>query len=207
MTDSSHAHGSGDTKARHPVQETLAHPMKMATTAVEKVPGADRAKEFVDGVLDSVGIVSPHARRVAAYAGAGLLGVVGVVEWPVAAAGAAAVWLTQQRPKDAATVRTAGETRAEGASTKRTAKSAKASTATRKAKAPAGKAKAPAGKAKSRPDKAKSRPGKAGSVTAKTRASKSASTTGTAGARSSGRTAKSAAAETSRTGAGARKKT
>ncbi|MFJ2626008.1 hypothetical protein ACIO6T_21890 [Streptomyces sp. NPDC087532] len=200
MTGSSHAHGSGDTKARHPVQETLAHPMQMATTAVERVPGADRAKEFVDGVLDSVGIVSPHARRVAAYAGAGLLGVVGVVEWPVAAAGAAAVWLTQQRPKDAAAVRTAGESRAEGASTKRTAKAAKASTATRKAKAPAGKA-------KSRPGKAKSRPGKAGSVTAKTRAPKSASTTSTAKARSSGRTAKSAAAGTSRTGAGARKKT
>ncbi|WP_370067093.1 hypothetical protein [Streptacidiphilus sp. MAP5-3] len=39
--------------------------------------------------------MSPHTRRVAAYAGAGLLGAAGVVEWPVAAAGAAVVWLTQ----------------------------------------------------------------------------------------------------------------
>ncbi|MFJ9680583.1 hypothetical protein ACIRP2_21400 [Streptomyces sp. NPDC101194] len=199
MTGSAHADGSGDTKARHPVQETLSHPVQMVTTAVEKVPGADRAKEFVDGVLDSVGIVSPHARRVAAYAGAGLLGVVGVVEWPVAAAGAAAVWLTQQRPKDAAEVRTAGAARTEGAPKKHTAKSVKASTATRKAKSPAGKA-------KSRPDKAKSRPGKASSGTTKTRAPKSASATSTAKARTSGRTAKSAAAETSRTRAGGRKK-
>ncbi|MER6104684.1 hypothetical protein ABT115_20765 [Streptomyces sp. NPDC001832] len=181
----SRAHGSGDTTARHPVQETLTHPVQMATTAVEKVPGADRAKEFVDGVLDSVGIVSPRARRVAAYTGAGLLGVAGVVEWPVVAAGAAAVWLTQQRPKDAEAARMAGEARAEGAQRKHAARSAKASTATGKAKSPAGKA---------------------GSGTAKTRASKSASTTGVAKAKQSGRTTKSASAGTSRTKAGGRKK-
>lgn len=103
MTDSSHASDSGDTKVRHPVQDTLTHPMRTVTTAVERVPGADRVKGVVDGVLDSVGIVSPHARRVAAYTGAGLLGVAGVVEWPVAMAGAAVVWLTQSRPKDSAT--------------------------------------------------------------------------------------------------------
>ncbi|MEU6346905.1 hypothetical protein ABZ883_38860 [Streptomyces sp. NPDC046977] len=33
-----------------------------------------------------------------AYTGAGLLGAAGIVEWPLAAAGAAAVWLTQPRP-------------------------------------------------------------------------------------------------------------
>ncbi|MFI9627059.1 hypothetical protein [Streptomyces sp. NPDC052042] len=183
---SSHAHDPGDTKARHPVQETLTHPVQMMTTAVEKVPGADRAKEFVDGVLDSVGIVSPRARRVAAYTGAGLLGVAGVVEWPLAAAGAAAVWLTQQRPKEAEAARAAGEARAEGAQRKHAARSAKASTTT---------------------GKAKSRSSKAGPGTAKTRAPKSASTTAKAKARPAGRTTKSASASTSRTKAGGRKKT
>ncbi|MEU3218237.1 hypothetical protein [Streptomyces sp. NPDC006971] len=191
MTDSSHAHGSGDTKERHPVQETLTHPVEMMTAAVEKVPGADRAKEFVDGVLDSVGIVSPRARRVAAYTGAGLLGVAGVIEWPLAAAGAAAVWLTQQRPKDAAAARAADEARAEGSQTKRTARSAKASTAT--------------GKAKSRSGKATTRPSKASAGSAKSRTPKSASTKAKAGP--SGRTTKSTAAGTSRTRAGGRKKT
>ncbi|MGW7004709.1 hypothetical protein ACWGCW_18270 [Streptomyces sp. NPDC054933] len=69
------------------------------TEAVNQVPGAPVVKGVVDGVLDTVGAVSPHARRVAAYAGVGLLGVVGLVEWPVAAAGAAVVWLTQSRPE------------------------------------------------------------------------------------------------------------
>ncbi|WP_327245547.1 hypothetical protein [Streptomyces sp. NBC_01320] len=181
MTDSSHAHGSGDTKVQHPVQETLAHPMQTVTTAMEKVPGAERVKGFVDGVLDSVGIVSPHTRRLAAYTGAGLLGVAGVVEWPVVAAGAAVVWLTQPRPKDVAAAQTAGEARAEALQAKHAAGSAKASTAT---------------------GKAKSRPGKATSGTAKARAPKSTSTSGTAKARSS----KRAATNTSRTKAGGRKK-
>jgi hypothetical protein len=51
----------------------------------------------------------------AVYAGAGLLGVAGVVEWPVVATVAAAAWLTQPRPdeprtvsEDVATARAAG---------------------------------------------------------------------------------------------------
>lgn len=181
MTDRSDAHGSADTNEQHPVQETLAHPVQTVTTAMEKVPGAEKVKEIFDGVLDSVGIVSPHARRVAAYTGAGLLGVAGVVEWPVAAAGAAVVWLTQPRPKDVAAAPTAGEARAEALRAKRAAGSAKASTAT---------------------GKAKTRPGKATSGTAKTRAPKKTSTSGTAKARSS----KRAATTTSRTKAGGGKK-
>jgi hypothetical protein len=35
----------------------------------------------------------------AVYAGAGVLGVAGAVEWPVAVTGAAVAWLTQQRPR------------------------------------------------------------------------------------------------------------
>jgi hypothetical protein len=48
--------------------------------------------------LDKVGAVSPRGRRMAVYAGAGLLGAAGVVEWPVAVTGAAVAWLTQPRP-------------------------------------------------------------------------------------------------------------
>lgn len=33
-----------------------------------------------------------------AYTGAGLLGVAGIVEWPIALTGAAVVWLTQPKP-------------------------------------------------------------------------------------------------------------
>ncbi|MGW1881472.1 hypothetical protein [Streptomyces sp. NPDC001970] len=191
MTDRSRASGSGGKKGQHPVQETLAHPVQTMTAAVEKVPGADRVKPgmervkgVVDGVLDSVGIVSPHARRVAAYTGAGLLGVAGVVEWPVAVAGAAVVWLTQPRPKDAAAAEAAGGARTEGLKAKQAARSGKASTAT---------------------GSAKSRPAKATSGSAKTRPTKSTSTSATAKARSSKRAATSATSAT-RAKAGGRKK-
>lgn len=65
---------------------------------VDHVPGTGLVKEAVNGTLDVVGSASPRARRVAVYAGVGVLGAAGIVEWPVAAAGAAVVWLTQQRP-------------------------------------------------------------------------------------------------------------
>jgi hypothetical protein len=68
------------------------------TSTVSHVPGAGAVKSAFEGVLDSIGNVSPRARRVAVYTGAGLLGAAGVIDWPLAAAGAAAVWLTQPRP-------------------------------------------------------------------------------------------------------------
>ncbi|WP_051824381.1 hypothetical protein [Kitasatospora aureofaciens] len=77
----------------------LLRPVESAASAVRRVPGVGAVGGMVDGVLDTVGLVSPRARRIAAYTGAGLLGAVGAVEWPVAAAGAAAVWLTQARSK------------------------------------------------------------------------------------------------------------
>lgn len=80
------------------VMDAMAHPLDTMKSTAQRLPGADTVKGAVDNVLDTVGVVSPRTRRVAAYTGAGLLGVAGVVEWPVAAAGAAAVWLTQQRP-------------------------------------------------------------------------------------------------------------
>ncbi|WP_431951107.1 hypothetical protein [Actinacidiphila sp. bgisy167] len=79
------------------VMEAVAHPLDTMKSTAQRLPGAGVVKETFDSVLDTVGVVSPRKRRVAAYAGAGLLGAAGVVEWPVAAAGAAAVWLTQQR--------------------------------------------------------------------------------------------------------------
>ena len=100
MPERSTAKRSNGTRQQRPVQETVTDPLRAMTTAAEKVPGADRVKGVVDDMLDTVGIVSPRARRVAAYTGAGILGVAGVVEWPVAVAGAAAVWLTQPRPAD-----------------------------------------------------------------------------------------------------------
>jgi predicted phage gp36 major capsid-like protein len=73
------------------------HPIDTAATVVGHVPGVSAMRKAANGVLETVGIVSPQARRLAAYTGMGLLGVAGVIEWPVAAGGAAIVWMTQAR--------------------------------------------------------------------------------------------------------------
>jgi hypothetical protein len=75
-------------------------PVEAVSAVLSTLPGAGVAKRLADGVLDAVGAVSPQARRMAVYAGAGLLGVAGVVEWPVVATVAAAAWLTQPRPDE-----------------------------------------------------------------------------------------------------------
>lgn len=127
---------SSQTAAPSGPAKLLSHPVDTMTTAVEHVPGASVVKGVANGVLDTVGIVSPHARRVAAYAGVGLLGAAGIVEWPVAAAGAAVVWLTQQRPKEAeasAAGRKPGATRTDG--TRASGAAAKKAKATSKASA------------------------------------------------------------------------
>jgi len=96
---------SGSTSASptvtHSSGSSLLHPVEAVASAVRQVPGAHAVKGAFDGVMDTIGVVSPHTRRVAAYAGVGLLGAVGVVEWPVAAAGAAVVWLTQPLRRNA----------------------------------------------------------------------------------------------------------
>lgn len=91
MTENARASSSAAT-------EKLLHPVDTVTTTVSRLPGATAVKDAFDTVLDTVGVVSPRSRRMAAYAGAGLMGAAGVVEWPLAAAGAAVVWLTQSRP-------------------------------------------------------------------------------------------------------------
>ncbi|MEU0969994.1 hypothetical protein ABZ357_32975 [Streptomyces sp. NPDC005917] len=75
----------------------LTAPLRNAASAVRKVPGAGAVTKAAEGTLDKIGAVSPRSRRLAVYAGAGVLGVAGVVEWPVALTGAAVAWLTQPR--------------------------------------------------------------------------------------------------------------
>ncbi|MEU0005862.1 hypothetical protein ABZ079_16685 [Streptomyces sp. NPDC006314] len=77
---------------------TLTAPLRGAASVLRKVPGAGTVSRAAEETLDKVGAVSPRGRRMAVYAGAGLLGAAGVVEWPVALTGAAVAWLTQPRP-------------------------------------------------------------------------------------------------------------
>ncbi|MFJ2302643.1 hypothetical protein [Streptomyces sp. NPDC087787] len=77
----------------------LAAPLHGAASVLRRVPGAETVGRAAQGALDKVGAVSPRGRRLAVYTGAGVLGVAGVVEWPVALTGAAVAWLTQPRPE------------------------------------------------------------------------------------------------------------
>ncbi|MFF9090180.1 hypothetical protein ACF1BE_27965 [Streptomyces sp. NPDC014991] len=76
----------------------LTAPLRGAASVLRRVPGAGTVGRAAEGTLDKVGAVSPRGRRIAVYAGAGLLGAAGVVESPVAVTGAAVAWLTQPRP-------------------------------------------------------------------------------------------------------------
>lgn len=77
--------------------QDLPQPLRAAASVLSRVPGAGLVGRTAGGALDKVGAVSPRGRRIAVYTGAGVLGVAGIVEWPVAIAGAAAAWLTQPR--------------------------------------------------------------------------------------------------------------
>jgi hypothetical protein len=76
----------------------LPGPLRAVVSGLRHLPGAEQAGRVAGGALDAIGAVSPRGRRMAVYAGAGVLGVAGVVEWPVALTGAAVAWLTQPRP-------------------------------------------------------------------------------------------------------------
>ncbi|MGV9251871.1 hypothetical protein [Streptomyces sp. NPDC003697] len=78
----------------------LAAPLHSAASVLRKVPGAGPVGRAAQGTLDKVGAISPRGRRIAVYTGAGVLGVTGVVEWPVALTGAAVAWLTRPRPEE-----------------------------------------------------------------------------------------------------------
>lgn len=75
--------------------QELPQPLRAAASVLRHVPGAGTVGRMAEGALDKVGAVSPRGRRIAVYTGAGVLGVAGVVEWPVAITGAAVAWLTQ----------------------------------------------------------------------------------------------------------------
>ena len=135
---------------------TLLEPLRTAASALRKVPGAGAVSRATEGALDRIGAVSPQGRRIAVYTGAGVLGVAGVVEWPVALTGAAVAWLTQPKPHDkpslsAGSGRTTSGTRGRTAAIqikKATASAKKATVSAGKSTALAGKATAPAKKSK-----------------------------------------------------------
>ncbi|WP_234307633.1 MULTISPECIES: hypothetical protein [unclassified Streptomyces] len=81
---------------------SLPFPLRTAASVLGKVPGAGTVTRAAGGALDKVGAVSPRGRRLVVYTGAGVLGLAGVVEWPVAVTGAAVAWLTQPRPQERA---------------------------------------------------------------------------------------------------------
>ena len=81
-------------------RQQLPQPLRAAVSVLGKVPGAGTVGRVAEGTLDRVAAVSPRGRRLAVYAGAGVLGVAGIVEWPIAVTGAAVAWLTQSRPEE-----------------------------------------------------------------------------------------------------------
>ncbi|MFI2376359.1 hypothetical protein ACH5AO_15005 [Streptomyces sp. NPDC018964] len=76
----------------------LPGPLRTVASGLRNLPGARQVGRVAGGALDAIGAVSPRGRRMAVYAGAGVLGAAGVVEWPVALTGAAVAWLTRPRP-------------------------------------------------------------------------------------------------------------
>lgn len=83
-------------------RSALPRPLRVVASGLRRLPGAEQVGKVADGALDWIGTVSPRGRRMAVYTGAGVLGVTGVVEWPVALTGAAVAWLTQPRPGQSA---------------------------------------------------------------------------------------------------------
>ncbi|MGW0828207.1 hypothetical protein [Streptomyces sp. NPDC002845] len=130
----------------------LPEPLRTAASALRKVPGSGVVTRTAEETLDRIGTVSPRGRRIAVYTGAGVLGVAGVVEWPVALTGAAVAWLTQPRPQEreepegakSSAKEASGDGRGKASSTRRRTTSTSTSTAKRKSsssgtKAPAGR--------------------------------------------------------------------
>ncbi|MEU6774048.1 hypothetical protein [Streptomyces sp. NPDC046759] len=85
----------------------LPQPLRAVGSGLRRLPGAEQVGRVADTALDWIGAISPRGRRMAVYTGAGVLGVAGVVEWPLALTGAAVAWLTQPRPRSDAQRETA----------------------------------------------------------------------------------------------------
>ncbi|MFH8236465.1 hypothetical protein [Streptomyces sp. NPDC018321] len=80
--------------------QTLPRPLHAAASALRKVPGAGTVGRAAEGALDRIGAASPRGRRAVVYTGAGVLGIAGLVEWPVAVTAGAVAWLTRPRPQE-----------------------------------------------------------------------------------------------------------
>ncbi|MGW1751284.1 hypothetical protein ACWCRD_37890 [Streptomyces sp. NPDC002092] len=119
---------------------TLLEPLRTAASALRRVSGARAVTRATEGALDRIGAASPQERRIAVHTGAGLLGVAGVVEWPVDLTGAAVARLTRPKPQGRRST-SAGDGRATSCTHGRAA-----ATQTRKPTAPAKKATGPARK-------------------------------------------------------------
>ncbi len=76
----------------------LPQPLRAVVSHLRRLPGAEQAGRAAGSALGTLGALTPRGRRIAVYTGAGVLGVAGLVEWPVAVTGAAVAWLT--RPRD-----------------------------------------------------------------------------------------------------------
>ncbi|GAA1421672.1 hypothetical protein GCM10009601_21950 [Streptomyces thermospinosisporus] len=85
----------------------LPQPLRAVASGLRQLPGAAQAGKVAEAALDRIGALSPRGRRIAVYAGAGVLGTAGVVEWPVALTGAAVAWFTRPRPGSAEDTRPA----------------------------------------------------------------------------------------------------
>ncbi|MGW3017947.1 hypothetical protein [Streptomyces longwoodensis] len=106
----------------------LPGPVRTAASTLGKVPGAGLVGRVAGGAWHRAGALSPRGRRMAVYAGAGVLGVAGVVEWPVAVTGAAVAWLTRPRPEERRGAGPRGEGGAHGVAGSAVHGAAKAST-------------------------------------------------------------------------------
>ncbi|MFJ8595276.1 hypothetical protein [Streptomyces sp. NPDC093598] len=104
-----------DMNQETPRSSDLPQPLRAVASGLRHLPGAEQVGKVATDALDRIGAVSPRGRRMAVYTGAGVLGVAGIVEWPVAVTGAAVAWLTQPRPGQSDDASTNGTTRTDKA--------------------------------------------------------------------------------------------
>ncbi|MGP4050803.1 hypothetical protein [Streptomyces sp. 2A115] len=161
----------------------LPEPLRFAGAALRKVPGSGTVSRAAEGALDKVGAVSPRGRRLAVYTGAGVLGVAGVVEWPIAVTGAAVAWLTQPRPEESQESQESGgskESKGSAGSGRKTSSSGQRKAATGQGKTSTGRKKATPGRSKTSSSKGSSSKGSS-SKSSQTKAAPSKASAGNGG--------------------------
>jgi hypothetical protein len=171
---------------------SLPLPLRTAASVLRKVPGGGTVNRVAGGALDKVGAVSPRGRRLLVYTGAGVLGLAGVVEWPVAATGAAVAWLTRPRSRDGA-----GGTSADGRAAAATTPARPRPAAAATTPAPKGRTAAAGGTA-ARAARATTKAATKGAATPTVRKSKAAGVGKAAGTGKAGKAAAAAGARGTR---------